>query len=105
VHVFDEDFVDHAAFAGPAVVISHVRGCPEDPEADFTGCVTAEHGAVLDECHFDSGASRGDGAADAGESAADHGEVAGDFDEAEIAGGGGWFDDHGWVNGRGVDAC
>ena len=65
VHVLDEDFIDHAAFAGPAVVVSHVGGGAEDPEADLAGGIAAEHRAVLDEHDLESGAGGGDGAANA----------------------------------------
>jgi hypothetical protein len=65
VHVFDEEFVDDAAFAGPAVVVSHVGSCPEDPEADLARSVSSEDRAILDEHDLDALSRGGDGAAGA----------------------------------------
>ena len=80
VQVLDEDLVDHAAFARPAVVVPHVGRGAEDPQPHLARGVAAEHRAVLDQHDLEAGPRRGDGAARAGESAADHDEVAGEAD-------------------------
>jgi len=74
-HIFDEDLINDASFAGPAVVVAHVRGGAEDPEADFAGSVTAKHRAVLHEKHANALTCGGDGAANTGEAASYNDEV------------------------------
>jgi hypothetical protein len=73
-----------------------VGGGTEDPEPDFAGGIATEHGAVLDEDHFEAGAGGGDRAANSGQAAADHREIAGNGEGAEFSAGGGRFFNHGF---------
>jgi hypothetical protein len=93
--VFEEELVDDAALAGPAVVITEMGRGTEDPETDLAGGVAAEDGTVLHEDDPETGASGGDGAAGAGETAADDHKVGGEIFLRERAGGDGRVDEHG----------
>jgi hypothetical protein len=97
VKVLDEQFVDHAAFARPPVVVAHVGGRAEDPEPDFAGGVTAEDGPVLDERDLDTRPCGGDGATDTGHAPADDHQVGLVTDGAQCSACGCGFTDHGVV--------
>src|ERR1019366_1453652 len=45
--VFDQQLVDDAALASPAIVVAHVRSSTERPKPHFARSVSAENGAVL----------------------------------------------------------
>ena len=69
--VLDQYFVDDAPFARPAVVVAHVRGRSQRPQADFARSVAAQHGTVLNQRDVGARTGRGNGAAYAGKPAAD----------------------------------
>ena len=77
--VLDQDLVDHAALAGPAVVVAHVRGGAQDPQPHLAGGIAAQHRPVLDQHDLEARPRGRDGAAGARQAAADNGQVAGDF--------------------------
>ena len=93
--VLIHDLGDHAAFARPAVVVSHVRGGAQHPEAHFAGGIATGHGTVLDEDDLEPLAGGGDGGTGAGQAAADDDEVGVVGDGFQFAAVGGCFDDHG----------
>ena len=94
VLVFEEELVDHAALARPAVVVTEMGRGAEDPEANLAGGVAAEDGTVLHENDLEAGAGGGDGGAGAGETATDHDEIGGEILLGERAGGDRSVDDH-----------
>ena len=61
--VFDEDLVQYAAFARPAVVVAHMGGGAQHPQAHLARSIASEHRPVLDQDDLDAGPRRGDGAA------------------------------------------
>lgn len=61
--VLDEDFVQYATFARPAVVVAHMGGGTQYPQAHLARGVAPEHGSVLDQDDLDAGPRCGDGAA------------------------------------------
>ena len=78
--ILDKQFIKHAAFARPAVVIAHVRSRPQNPQAHFARSIATENGAILHEHDLAPGAGRGDGRTHTGQSAANHGHVHGATD-------------------------
>ena len=77
IDVLDEELVDHAAFAGPAVVVAHVRRRAEDPQPDLAGGVAAQHGPILDQHDLQARPGGRDRAAHARQAAADDGQIGG----------------------------
>ena len=75
VEILDEDLIDDSAFARPAVVVAHVRGGAQDPEAHLARGVAAKHGAVLHEHDLGARAGGGHGPANSGHAAADDCQV------------------------------
>ncbi len=63
--VLDQNLVDHAALARPAVVVAHVCGGPQDPQPHFTRRVAAEDGPILHQRHAQPLPRRCNGAAGA----------------------------------------
>jgi len=47
VGILDEDLVDNAALARPAIIAPHMRRCTVNPEPHFTRCVSTEHRPIL----------------------------------------------------------
>jgi hypothetical protein len=92
--VLEEELVDHAALAGPTVVVAEVGRGAEDPKADLAGGVAAEDGTVLHEDDLETGAGGGDGGAGAGETATDDHEIGGKIFLGERAMRDGRGDDH-----------
>ena len=72
VHVLDQNLVDDAALARPAVVVVHVRGGAQAPEPHFAGGVAAQHRPVLHQHDPRAGARRGQRGAGARQAAAHH---------------------------------
>ena len=85
IHVFYQDFVNHAAFARPAVVVAHVRGRAENPKADFTGGIASQHGPVLDEDHLQARPRGRDGAAGACQAPSDDRQVRAEMPQVQLA--------------------
>jgi hypothetical protein len=83
VHVFDENFVDYTALAGPTIVVAHVAGGAEYPEANFAGCIAAQHGSILHEDNVAAGAGGSDRRARTCETAAHDDQIGGDAVDAE----------------------
>jgi hypothetical protein len=61
-HVSRPELVNHAALARPAVVVPHVRGRAENPQAHLAGGIAAQHRAILNQSHLESRPRRRDGA-------------------------------------------
>jgi hypothetical protein len=73
--VFNDDFIDHAAFARPPIIVAHVRSGAQHPEPNFAGRVSTQHGSIAHQNHSDAGAGRGNCAAHACQSAADDAKI------------------------------
>ena len=61
--VFNEDLVQYAAFTRPTVVVAHMGGGAQNPQAHLARSVASEYGPVLDQDDLDAGPRCGDGAA------------------------------------------
>ncbi len=75
VRVLDQNLVDHAAFAGPAVVVAHVGGGAQNPQPHLARGVAAQHRPVLHQHHPATRPGRRDGAAAAGQPSPHHHQV------------------------------
>ncbi len=93
-HVLDQDLVDHAALAGPAVVVTQVGRRAQDPEPYLARGVATQHRTVLHEDDLEAGAGGGNGAAGAGETATDDHEIGGEIIPGERPGSDGRMDEH-----------
>ena len=72
----DKNLVNDAAFASPAIVVAHMRGCTQGPQAHLARCVAAQHRAVLHQYDAQPLTRGGDGAADACQPASYYDEIA-----------------------------
>lgn len=72
---FHEDLSYYSTLPRPAVVISHVRGGAEHPEANLTGGIPAQYGSVLEQDDLHPFPSRCDSGASPGQTSSNNGQI------------------------------
>jgi hypothetical protein len=85
IKVLNEDLVNQAAFAGPAIIVAHVARRAEDPKPDFARRITAEYRPVVDQYDLDTGPCRSNGTANAGQAAAYDDQVTSERFDTKLA--------------------